>query len=120
MTKKQAELLRFITDYVESKGYSPSYVEMAEHMGTTSRGRIHALVVALERDGMVTRTPNAARSVRPIERPDALSMTRLDDRARKALSKMQSALTSYDKGDSGPEAAIMVLRSAIPHIKAVL
>ena len=59
LTKTQERLWRFIA----SCERSPSYDEMAAHMGICSRGRISLLVRQLKERGYATFIPNRARTI---------------------------------------------------------
>ena len=63
MTSRQLDLLRYIQGYLEAKGYSPSIGEMADGIGTRSRGDTHQALVELERLGCIRRLPRRARAV---------------------------------------------------------
>lgn len=54
-TRRQREVLDFITRYVESHGYRPSYQSIARHLGVRSKGGIARLVGALEEQGLIER-----------------------------------------------------------------
>ena len=54
-TRRQREVLDFITRYVESHGYRPSYQSIARHLGVKSKGGIARLVGALEEQGLLER-----------------------------------------------------------------
>lgn len=63
LTKKQHDLLLFIDDTIKSRGYSPSFDEMRDHMGLKSKSGIHRLVDALEKRHAIRRLPNKARAI---------------------------------------------------------
>ena len=63
-TARQREALEFFRDYIRRHARSPSEVELARHLRITPESA-HGLVVRMERAGLVTRTPGAARSVVP-------------------------------------------------------
>jgi repressor LexA len=54
LTKKQAEILRFIIDHINSEGYTPSYREIAAGLGISSPATIHEHVKNLERKGYLS------------------------------------------------------------------
>lgn len=63
LTKRQADLLKIIRDYIDEHGYSPSYVELADAMQIKSLGNIHDKVRALQERGHLEYRPGAARSI---------------------------------------------------------
>ena len=54
-TRRQREVLDFITRYIESHGYRPSYQVIARHMGVSSRAGIGRIVRDLEQQGFLER-----------------------------------------------------------------
>jgi repressor LexA len=54
-TRRQREVLDFITRYIDSHGYRPSYQVIARHMGVSSRAGIARIVHDLEDQGLLTR-----------------------------------------------------------------
>ena len=66
MTKRQAKLLKFIKEYYRKNGYSPSYDEMREPMGLSSKSMVHSFITSLEKHGKIKRVRHSARSVEPL------------------------------------------------------
>ncbi len=54
-TRRQREILDFITNYIESHGARPSYQLIARHMGVRSRAGIARIVTDLEAQGHLER-----------------------------------------------------------------
>lgn len=64
MTPQQAKLLRIIAAYQrQHRGVSPSVREMAAAMGHKSVGSVHRIVTSLEERGIISRSPDRARSI---------------------------------------------------------
>lgn len=63
LTRMQFRALEFIDLYVRENGISPSFDEIAEHLGLSSRSQVHRLVTKLEERGKIRRRPNSARSI---------------------------------------------------------
>jgi repressor LexA len=63
LTKKQKEILDFITQFIQTNDYAPSYREIAEHFGLSSTATIHEHVKALEDKGLLASTSKVARSL---------------------------------------------------------
>ncbi len=63
LTKKQAEILKFITGFIQENGYAPSYREVGAHFGISSTATVHEHVKNLERKGFLTSEPETARSI---------------------------------------------------------
>ena len=67
LTPQQSRLLAFITRYQrENDGVSPSFAEMCDGIGITSKSGIHRLLVSLETRGFVERLPYRDRAIRVI------------------------------------------------------
>lgn len=66
---KADELLTFITNYINSRGFAPSTREMAEGMGMKSVQGIHRYLTQLREDGKVDWEPTKARTLRVIAQP---------------------------------------------------
>ncbi len=54
-TKRQREILSFITNFIEDHGYVPSYQQIARHLGVNSKGGIAKHIEALEKQGLLLR-----------------------------------------------------------------
>ena len=54
-TRRQREILDFITHYIESHGARPSYQLIARHMGVSSKAGIARIVADLEAQGFLRR-----------------------------------------------------------------
>ena len=63
LTPRQKQLLEFIALYIESKGYSPSYEEIAEGLNLASLATVHKHISALEKKNYIRRGHNQSRSV---------------------------------------------------------
>ncbi|MBC6404781.1 MAG: transcriptional repressor LexA [Rhodospirillales bacterium] len=73
LTRKQHELLRFLHDYLEQQGISPSFDEMKEALGLKSKSGIHRLILALEERRFIRRLPNRARAIEVLRLPGDLA-----------------------------------------------
>jgi repressor LexA len=63
LTKRQREILDYITDFTDKNGYAPSYREIGEHFDLNSPATIHAHVQNLKDKGMLKAGFNEARSI---------------------------------------------------------
>jgi repressor LexA len=69
LTGKQHELLVFIDARIRKDGVSPSFEEMREAVGLSSKSGIHRLLTALEERGFVRRLANRARAMEVLKPP---------------------------------------------------
>ncbi len=72
LTKKQLDLLDFISKRVKRDGVPPSFDEMKEALDLRSKSGIHRLITALEERGFIRRLPHRARALEIIKLPDTL------------------------------------------------
>ena len=54
-TKRQREVLDYITRFIEERGYEPSYQQIARHFHISSKSAIAKHVAALENQGLLSR-----------------------------------------------------------------
>lgn len=54
-TKRQKEVLDYITQFVDRNGYEPSYQQIARQLGVRSKGGIQRHIMALEGQGLILR-----------------------------------------------------------------
>jgi repressor LexA len=53
LTKKQSEVLVYITQHINDEGYAPSYREIADYFGLSSPATVHGHVQTLVEKGMI-------------------------------------------------------------------
>src|ERR1700735_105553 len=70
LTRKPAELLRFIHERLREAGVPPSCDEMKDALDLRSKSGIHRLITALEERGFIRRLPNRARAIEVIKLPE--------------------------------------------------
>ena len=63
LTKRQKEFLDFLAGFLEQKGYSPSYEEIAEGLSLASLATVHKHILALESKHYLKRGFNQSRSL---------------------------------------------------------
>jgi repressor LexA len=63
LTKRQKELLDFLSGFLEKRGYSPSYEEIAEGLGLASLATVHKHILSLESKHYLKRGFNQSRSL---------------------------------------------------------
>jgi len=66
LTKRQRQVLDFITDFADRHGYNASIREVMQFLNCKSPNGAVCHIVPLEKKGYVRREPNTARSLRPI------------------------------------------------------
>ena len=76
LTRKQSELLEYLTTHLSINDVPPSFDEMRDALGLASISGIHRLVSGLEERGYIRRLPNRARAIeilRPAGEPSAIA-----------------------------------------------
>ncbi len=63
ITRRQKEVLDFLTQFVQQNGYSPSYEEIARGLGLSSLATVHKHITNLQNKGLLQRAHNRSRSI---------------------------------------------------------
>ncbi len=63
LTKRQREILSYLSDYNESNGYAPSFEEIASRFNYNSLATVHEHLTNLERKGYIKRGYNESRAI---------------------------------------------------------
>ena len=74
-TEKQGQYLAFIHAYTLVLGRPPAEADLQRHFQVTPPS-VHQMVLALERDGLISRQPGVARSIKVLVEPKALPTLR--------------------------------------------
>ncbi len=54
-TKRQRQILNFIQEFVTNHGYEPSYQQIANHLGVSSKSGVAKHLKSLEKKGLISR-----------------------------------------------------------------
>jgi len=68
LTRRQKEVMDFLSSFIDQKGYSPSYEEIASGLGLASLATVHKHIQALEVKQYLRRSYNHSRSLEVGER----------------------------------------------------
>src|SRR5437762_12713375 len=63
ITRRQRQIYDFISEFVQTHQYSPSYEEIKKGMGLNSLATVHKHVTNLEKKNLLTRDYNRSRSI---------------------------------------------------------
>ena len=63
LTKRQREILNYLSGYSEQNGYAPSFEEIAEKFNYNSLATVHEHLSNLERKGYIKRSYNESRAI---------------------------------------------------------
>jgi repressor LexA len=69
LTKRQKQVLDYVTEYISDHGYAPSFEEIAQHFGYTSLATVHEHLSNLERKGYIRKAYNESRSIELVGTP---------------------------------------------------
>lgn len=65
--EKEMQLLEFIRQFIDDNGYAPSYAEMMDGTGVTTKGTIHNRIESLVAQRRLARVRGIARSIRVLD-----------------------------------------------------
>jgi repressor LexA len=83
LSKRQQQVLEYITETVNDRGYPPSVREIGDAVGLSSPSSVHSQLSALVEMGMITRDPTKPRAIVVVEsRAQKISTPAIDDRLR--------------------------------------
>ncbi len=63
LTKRQREILTYLLDSMQERGYPPSVREIGAALGLTSSSTVHSHLAALEKKGFIHRDPSKPRAI---------------------------------------------------------
>src|SRR6201994_4537078 len=97
ITRRQKEVLDFLSGFTQRKGYSPSYEEIAAGLGLNSLATVHKHITNLHNKGMLQRAHNRSRSIDVLSpRTSRKSVDRLPLLGRIAAGKPVEAIESAE------------------------
>ena len=89
LTRKQSELLSYLSDHMQQHDVPPSFDEMRDALGLASKSGVHRLVSGLEERGYIRRLANRARAIeilKPVTAAAAGVVTRAVETASNLVS----------------------------------
>lgn len=63
LTPRQREVFDFIDDYIDEKGYAPTFQEITDGCDMNNRGRVTNIVKSLKARGWIDYLPKQPRSI---------------------------------------------------------
>ncbi len=73
LTKRQAEILKYVSDHIEDQGYAPSYREICSHFGLSSTATVAEHIETLKMKGYLHQEENLARSIQIAANPGEIA-----------------------------------------------
>jgi repressor LexA len=77
LTKRQREILDYLTGYIDEHGFAPSFEEIAAAMHYGSLATVHEHLSNLERKGVIRRSYNESRAIEVLSRARPAGVTEL-------------------------------------------
>src|SRR6185436_2593454 len=71
VTAKQKRIFEFIRRYIESNQEAPTIAEIGRQFQMRSSASVHAVLVALEREGLIKRIPNVSRGIEIVQQEES-------------------------------------------------
>ena len=71
VTPKQRRMYEFIRRYIESNQEAPTIAEIGKQFQMRSSASVHAVLVALEREGLIKRIPNVSRGIEIVKQEES-------------------------------------------------
>ncbi|MGC9198495.1 MAG: transcriptional repressor LexA [Acidobacteriaceae bacterium] len=97
ITRRQKEVLDFLSSFTARNGYSPSYEEIAAGLGLSSLATVHKHITNLHAKGLLQRAQNRSRSIDVIpQRTARKSSDRLPLLGRIAAGKPVEAIQNAE------------------------
>jgi repressor LexA len=67
LTRRQRQILDYVTDFNNENGFSPSLREIGDHLGLASPATVHAHIKSLQAKGFLRTSFNEARSIELVQ-----------------------------------------------------
>jgi len=96
VTKRQREILDFISGHLDDKGYAPSFEEIARQFGFHSLATVHEHLTNLERKGYIRRAHNESRAIEIVPPKGQTGATELPLLGLVAAGQPIEAITGND------------------------
>lgn len=77
LTRRQKQVLDYLVKFIDRRGYSPSFEEIADGLGLSSVATVHKHLDTLERKGYIRRDYNRSRSVEVVAIPGQVPFVKI-------------------------------------------
>lgn len=96
LTRRQKEILDFVTRHIARKGYAPTLEEIGDHFGLSSFATVHKHLTNLEQKGLITRASNRSRALELVPTPVTVRAVELPLLGRVAAGAAIEAIQSTE------------------------
>ncbi len=113
LSRRQRQVLEFITEHIQDQGYPPTFQEIAEHLGIRSKNGVSEHIRALERKGFLARREGKSRGLRLLAAAGRTVTVPIVERPGADLPAPEGAdrMVLLDRLLVGPENDLFVLRT---------
>lgn len=106
LTRRQREILDYLTSYIDERGYAPSFEEIAARFQFRSLATVHEHLTNLERKGYIQRTPNESRAIEVVPPRGHTGATELPLLGLVAAGKPIEAISDVSDSLAVPDALL--------------
>jgi repressor LexA len=96
LTRRQKEILDFLTRHIERKGYAPTIEEIGDHFGLSSLATVHKHLTNLQGKGLIKRAWNRSRALELVPTEVAVRAVELSLLGRVAAGTPIEAIESTE------------------------
>ncbi len=104
LTRRQKQVLDFLTKFINRRGYSPSFDEMRDALDLSSLATVHKHIETLEKKGFIRRRYNQSRSVDVVAVPGTVPFAKT---ALRAAGRVVAGARRGSPARDGPAAAVV-------------
>ncbi len=114
LTRRQKQVLDFLVDFINKRGYSPSFEEIGKGLKLSSLATVHKHLQTLAKKGFVRRSYNQSRSLEIVAVPGSVPFAKMAVRpfGRRLVGKV-AGLAERPSAD-GPEPALVLGKLEFP------
>ena len=113
LTRRQKQVLDFLVDFINKRGYSPSFEEIGKGMGLSSLATVHKHLQTLAKKGFVRRGYNQSRSLEVVAVPGSVPFAKTAVRPYGRRLAGRSA-AAPERAAGGPEPAMVLGKVEFP------
>ncbi|WP_066193636.1 MULTISPECIES: transcriptional repressor LexA [Gracilibacillus] len=92
LSKRQEDILEYIKEQVELKGYPPSVREIGEAVGLASSSTVHGHLARLEKKGYIRRDPTKPRAIEILQQEGEWDVPKMEPTFAPVIGKVTAGL----------------------------
>ncbi|WP_163536874.1 transcriptional repressor LexA [Gracilibacillus sp. YIM 98692] len=92
LSKRQVEILEYIKEQVELKGYPPSVREIGQAVGLASSSTVHGHLARLEKKGYIRRDPTKPRAIEVLPQDGEIEIPKTEAAYAPVIGKVTAGL----------------------------